>query len=67
MVFLCSNTCSLNSDIAFGKKHNLKTLLVYTGITTREKYGDYDGENIADYMSDSIATLTHSKKAKLSK
>jgi len=57
--------CRLGSDIAFGKNINLKTLLVYSGNTTREKYSKYTGDNIADYTSESISTLTHNKKAKL--
>lgn len=57
--------CRLGSDIAFGKNNNLKTLLVYSGNTSREKYSNYNGDNIADYTSNSISTLTHNKKAKL--
>ena len=58
-------TCRLSSDIAFGKNNNLITLLVYTGVTTREKYSNYKGDNIADYTSNSISTITHNKKFKL--
>jgi len=57
----------LATDIAFGKNNGLKTLLVFSGNTSRKHFQTYSGGITTDYTSESISTVISNKKLKSSK
>lgn len=48
---------SLNTDILFGRRHGLKTLLVLSGNTKECNLEGLSSDNLPDYYADSIADL----------
>jgi len=56
-----SRTCMigdrLDTDIQFGRRGNLKTLLVFTGVTTWEQFIDPENTVIPNYYMQSISDL----------
>lgn len=47
----------LDTDIAFGKKGNLQTLLVFSGVATREEFATADPAAKPNYTLDSFGSL----------
>ena len=50
--------CRMNTDIAFGRSHGLKTLLVLTGISKREDLSaGAPQEHLPDYFAESVGSM----------
>lgn len=47
----------MSTDIQFGRRHDLKTLLVLTGNGTENEVMTSPKDNLPDYYTDSVADL----------